>query len=375
MTQKISIIGAGIGGLTLALALKRAGFIPTIYESAAEIKPVGAGIVMAGNAMQVFEKLGIRQKVEAAGRKISKLNITDAMLQPIVEVDLRRFEQRYGVCNIAIHRADLQSILAEEVGFQDIKLSKRLTKVEKNKDFRLTFEDGSTGGCDFLFGADGIHSQVRKQVFDIGKVRDTGQRCWRGVTKIGKQISMAEETFEAWGKGRRFGASQVNEEYLYWFAVINESLMEGKDIPTLFKDFHPDILKIISDTEETDIFFNKIIDLRPISIWQREGACLIGDAAHATTPNMGQGACQAVEDAYVLGELLKRGNDFSQAFQAYEKIRMKKAHAVVRNSWWVGKAAHFENSWSRKLRDTVIKATPDSLKNRQLEKFFNIDYF
>src|SRR5699024_8667963 len=141
MVENISIIGAGIGGLTLALALKQAGFSSTVYESAPEIKPVGAGIVMAGNAMQVFERLGIRQKVENAGRKISKLKITDASLQPIVEMDLIKFEQRYGVHNVAIHRADLQSILAEEVGFQNIELSKRLTKVEKNKDFRLTFED------------------------------------------------------------------------------------------------------------------------------------------------------------------------------------------------------------------------------------------
>src|SRR5699024_9408678 len=162
--------------------------------------------------------------------------------------------------------------------------------------------------------------------------------------------------FESWGKGMRFGASQMNEEYLYWFAVINELLIEGKDLPALFKDFHPEILKIISDTEEEDVFFDKIMDLRPIFTWQREGACLIGDAAHETNRNMGQGACQDVEDAYVLGELLKQEDDFSKTFQAYEKIRMKKAHSVVRNSWWVGKAAHFESYWSRKLRDFLIKA-------------------
>lgn len=375
MGAKIAIIGAGIGGLTLALALKRAGFTTTVYESAAEIKPVGAGIVMAGNAMQIFEKLGIRQKVENAGRKISVLKITNALLSPIVELDLKRFEQRYGVYNVAIHRADLQSILAEEVGFQQIELSKRLTHVEKKEDIHLSFEDGSMAKCDVLFGADGIHSTVRKQVFGIGKIRDTSQRCWRGVVKIGEPSEILDETFEAWGKGRRFGASRINEEYLYWFAVINESLIENKTLPTLFEDFHPEIQNMISNTPEKDIILNTIIDLKPISIWQQGNICLIGDAAHATTPNMGQGACQAVEDAYVLGELLKQGNDFSTAFQTYEKKRMKKAHAVVRNSWWAGKVAQFESSWSRKLRDSLIKRTPSSLKNRLLDNIFNIDYF
>lgn len=374
MKEKIAIIGAGIGGLTTALALKKAGFKPVIYESASEIQPVGAGIVMANNAMQIFEKLGVREKIENAGNRISSLEITNASLKPILEIDLRKFESRYGVHNVAIHRADLQRILAEEVGFDSIRLSKRLAKIEKNEEFQLSFEDGSTAFCDVLIGADGIHSVVRKQFFNSGKIRDTGQRCWRGVVKSDEDFDLSDETFEAWGKGKRFGASKINKDYLYWFAVIDEELMKKRSLAELFQEFHPKILNLISKTSEEDIVFNDIIDLKPISRWQKDLACLIGDAAHATTPNMGQGACQAVEDAFLIGELLKEGNSFNRTFELYESIRREKAHYVVNTSWKLGKAAHFQNNILIWLRNLTLSSMPQWVKDRQLNKVFDIGY-
>src|SRR5699024_10292839 len=186
------------------------------------------------NAMQIFKKLGIKEKIEKAGCKISSLKITNEKLQPILKVDLHNFEKQYGVYNVAIHRADLQRILAEAVGFQNIKLSKRLQNIEKNESYSLEFEDGTSSACDILFGADGIHSQVRKQLFKETTIRDSGQRCWRGVLNIDSGIKINDETFEAWGKGKRFGASKINENQMYWFAVINESLIKNKSINTLF---------------------------------------------------------------------------------------------------------------------------------------------
>lgn len=375
MTQKIAIIGAGIGGLTLALALKQAGFPFTIYESAPKIKPVGAGIVMANNAMQIFEKLKIKEKIENAGCKISSLKITNEQLQTILKVDLSNFEKQYGVYNVAVHRADLQRILAEEVGFQNIRLSKRLKNIKKNERYSLEFEDGTTSECEILFGADGIHSTIRNQLFKETTIRDSGQRCWRGVLNIDSEVKISDETFEAWGKGKRFGASKINEKQIYWFAVINESLIKNKNINALFSEFHPDIQQIISKTRKSDIVYNSILDLKPFSPWQHETVCLLGDAAHATTPNMGQGACQAVEDAYVIGRLLKQGITFPETFKNYEKLRIKKAHDIVKMSWILGQIGHFENAFAIGFRNFFFKNFPKSIQKKQMDKVFNIDYF
>lgn len=373
--MKIAIIGGGIGGLTTALALKQNGQEVTVYESATEIKPVGAGIVMANNAMQVFDQLGVRKNIESAGHKISNIKITNTRLNTISASDLTKFENKYGVYNVAIHRAELQKILANEIGYQNIQLSKRLLKIEQDNDFKLTFDDNTSINADIVIGADGIKSTVRNELFGSAKIRDTKQRCWRGVTELNWTSKYNHEAFEAWGKGKRFGFVKISDKKVYWFAVINESLRkDNANITELFKDFHPEIVKIISETQNDKIIFNDIIDLQPINQWQKGKVCLIGDAAHATTPNMGQGACQAVEDAYVLGKLFGQGKSAEEVFAQYEKLRMGKAHFIVNTSWTIGKVAHFQNSVAVWLRNIFLKTIPKSANEKQIDKVFNIDY-
>jgi 2-polyprenyl-6-methoxyphenol hydroxylase-like FAD-dependent oxidoreductase len=373
--MKIAIIGGGIGGLTTALALKQNGQDVMIYESAPEIKPVGAGIIMANNAMQVFDKLGIRQKIERAGCKISTINIADSKLNRISSSDLTIFENKYGVYNVAIHRADLQKILADEIGFQNIQFSKRLNKIEQGNDVKLIFEDNTNINVDIVIGADGIKSVVREQLLGAKNFRDSKQRCWRGVSELDWTSKYNHEAIEAWGKGKRFGFVKITDNKIYWYAVINDSMMNGNsNIEELFKDFHPEIVKIISETPKENIIFNDIIDLKPIKQWQKGKICLIGDAAHATTPNMGQGACQAIEDAYVLGKLFGQGKSAKEVFQQYEKLRMKKAHFIVNTSWTIGKVAHFQNSIAVWLRNVLMKRIPKATNEKQLEKIFCIAY-
>lgn len=114
--------------------------------------------------------------------------------------------------------------------------------------------------------------------------------------------------------------------------------------------------------------------MKPIYQWQNGNACLIGDAAHATTPNMGQGACQAVEDAYVIGKLFKQGKSVEEVFSQYEKLRKKKAHFIVNTSWNIGKAAHVENRIAIGLRNSLLKRMPKSFNEKQLDRVFNIEY-
>lgn len=371
----IAIIGAGIGGLTTALALKQNGQKVTIYESADEIKSVGAGILLASNAMQVFKKLGVHKKIENAGSIISNIKTTDAQLNTLYAVELSNFEKKYGASSVAIHRANLHKILAEEIGFENIKLSKRLLKIDKENGFKLNFDDGTNVNCEALIGADGIKSIVRNQLFGTGTLRDTKQKCWRGVSEFDWTSKYNQEAFESWGKGKRFGFVKISDKNVYWYAVINESFMkDNATITELFKEFHPEIVKIISETPEEKIIFNAIKDLQPITKWQDGNVCLIGDAAHATTPNMGQGACQAVEDAYVIGQLFAQGKTVNEVFALYEKLRIEKAHYIVNTSWKFGEIAHYENSFAVWLRNKLVKLTPKSAIEKQLNKVFNIEY-
>ncbi len=376
MTEDITIIGAGIGGLTTALTLKQKGCRVTVYESASEIKPVGAGIVMANNAMQIFQKSGIEYRIEKAGNRVSSMKITDEKLNPISVMELSKFERKYGVHNVAIHRGELQKILAEEIGFENIKLSKRLSKIEQNDTITLTFSDNSVKSSPVVIGADGIKSTVRNQLFKNNEIRDTKQICWRGVSEITLPEQYQHEAVEAWGKGKRFGFVKISSKKVYWYAVANEQLVkqDNVELSGLFKEFHSDITKIISETHPNDIILNRITDLKPTTKWQHKNVCLIGDAAHATTPNLGQGACQAVEDAYTLGQLYNHDKPIENIFAEYEKLRLKKVHRIVNTSWTIGKVAHLENHFAIWLRNTLMRSIPKSANSKQLEKIFDIGY-
>lgn len=374
--KKIAIIGAGIGGLTAALAFKQKGFNITVYESATEIKPVGAGIGIANNAMQIFKKLNVHEKIESAGVKVSSMNITDHQLRSLSVMDLTEFELKYGVCNISIHRAVLQNILVEEIGFENIKLSKRLFKIEQNENVKLIFEDGSAETADVVIAADGINSVIRKQLFDSSQIRDTNQICWRGVSKISLPKDYNNKAVEAWGNGKRFGFVQINSQDIYWYAVVNESLVNQHEnnLHDLFKDFHTDVLNIIENTSDDTIIKNRIIDLKPIHKWYNKNVCLLGDAAHATTPNLGQGACQAIEDAYLLAELYQENKPIETVFEEYQKLRIKKAHEIVKSSWSIGKIAHLESGFLIYFRNLIMRSIPTSANNLQLKSIYNVGY-
>lgn len=367
----ISIIGGGIGGLTLGNFLKKQNIDFKIYESAAEIKPVGAGIAMAGNAMEIFDKLGLKEKIENAGTKMHALIITDEKLKTISKTDVLKLESKYNVCNIAIHRADLQRILSENIS-EHIVLNKRLSKIEKKENYHLTFEDNKEIESEIVFGADGVKSLVRNQILKSGEIRNAKQKCWRGILKTEIPEKYNHNAYEMWGKGKRFGFVKLSENTLYWYALVNEKFYsENIDLLEELREFHPEFLKMISKTAKENIILNDIIDIKPMNNWSAENLCLIGDAAHATTPNMGQGGCQAVEDAYVIAKLSESEKDWNKVFSQFEKIRKKKVHHIVNTSWMLGKVAQWENFTS--IRNSIFRVIPESVNQKQMEKILKLE--
>ena len=369
--MSIAIIGGGIGGLTLGNVLKQQNIDFKIYESAPEIKTVGAGIAMAGNAMQIFDKLGLKEKIENAGTKMHALIITDEKLKTISKTDVLKLENKYKVCNIAIHRADLQRILSENIS-EHIILNKRLSKIEKKENYHLSFEDKTEIESQIVFGADGVKSLVRNQILKSGEIRNAQQKCWRGILKTEIPEKYSHNAYEMWGKGKRFGFVKLSRNTLYWYALVNEKFYSD-DINLLetFQEFHPDILEMISKTAKDQIVLNDIIDIKPMNDWSAENLCLIGDASHATTPNMGQGGCQAVEDAYVIGKLLETEKDWNQVFHRFEKIRKSKVRHIVNSSWTLGKVAQWENFTG--IRNFVFRNMPESINQSQMEKIMKLE--
>ncbi|MDV2447121.1 monooxygenase [Elizabethkingia anophelis] len=371
----IAIIGAGIGGLTTALALKRRNIPFKVYEAAEELKPVGTGIILGINAMQVYHQLQIENKILTAGKKVDSINVTDFKLSPITETLLLPFEQKFGHKSIAIHRAELHHILTDEVGKENIVLNSRLSNAVKidSKHYQLSFENGNKANHTFIIGADGINSKIRKIFFPDTQLRDAHQICFRGVTRFNLPPIYKNELIEGWGQGKRFGFVEISEGNVYWYFLVNQNLYQKhNDLNIYLQDAPEFVREMILNTPKDNWFTANLQDLKPITQWQKDRVILLGDAAHATTPNMGQGACQAIEDAYVLFRLLERYNP-EQAFENYPSIRREKAHHVVNTSWKIGKISQLENKLLMRIRNLMLRKTPKSTQAKNFERLFTLD--
>ena len=374
--MNIDIIGAGIGGLTTAIALEQKGIKTRIFEQAERIKPVGAGIILANNAMQIYEKLGLRKVIEENGNPISSMNITKSNLKPLSKIDLTYFERKHNTKNIAIHRGTLQQILIDKLKSTKINLNHKLTSIVENTNgYYLKFENGEQIQSSTVLGADGLNSIVRQNIFPNNTIRKANQICWRGITECELPIKFRNELNEAWGKSERFGFVQVAENKVYWYALKSFKKSKNEfsinDLEQYFGDYNSVIKDIIKSTKKEHINTAEISDLKPTNIWFKENVCLIGDSAHATTPNMGQGACQAIEDAFVLSECLHK-YEITKAFSEYQKLRLPKAHQVVKASWLVGKMAHLKNPILIGLRNQMLRLTPTSVNRKQNEQIFQL---
>jgi len=374
--QTIDIIGAGIGGLTTAIALEQKGFKTRVFEQAEDIKPVGAGIILANNAMQVFKKLGLRKVIEQNGNTISSMNITKSNLKLLSKIDLSYFEQKHKIKNVAIHRGKLQQLLIDTLKSTTVHLNHKLITIEKNDDgYELEFQNGERIKSAVVLGADGLNSKVRQNIFPNNSIRHANQVCWRGVTDYELPVERRNELNEAWGKLERFGFVQIAPNKVYWYAsksfVKNKSEFSINNLDDYYSDYDFIIRDLITSTKNEHINTAELSDLKPTHFWYKDRICLIGDAAHATTPNMGQGACQAIEDAFVLSECLDK-YEIHAAFEAFQKLRLPKAHQVVKASWMVGKMAHLSNPILIGLRNQILRFTPSAVNRKQNEQIFTL---
>lgn len=373
--MEISIIGGGITGLTTALALHKHGITSTVYEQAPELNEIGAGVWLQPNAMQVLNWLGLKEVITENGYILNKMEITYPDLSPIKKIENTVVSDRHGNQTVAIHRGKLQRILYDRFSaVGDVKLGMPYLNHTTGADkINIEFENQNVS-TDVLLGADGIHSKVRGAIGLPTELRQTSQICCRGIANIQLPANLKHEGKEMWGRKLRFGFSQLSENTVYFFAVVNKEIcpeeLTTETLTSLFKSFHPLVSEIIKATDQLHIA--ELADLKRLDTWHNENTCLLGDAAHATTPNMGQGACQGIEDAYYISNVLKTATSgLSDTFSQFEQKRRKKVDYVVNNSWRFGKMAH--NPLAQSLMKGIMKLTPEKVMSEQMNKLYDIE--
>lgn len=378
--SKVSIIGGGIAGLTTAIALRQKGIHANIYEAAPEVRPVGAGLALSSNAMRVYKLLGFMDEVISQGRLMSSFAVLDQKGEIITKADSETISKKYGLDNFLIHRYALHELLLSKLDPETVFTNKKATAFSNQKgQVLIDFEDGSSISTDYLIVGDGIHSAIRRQLLPQSTPRYSGYTCWRAVMDNSKlKINQSSET---WGTKGRFGIAPLANDQLYWFACINATRNDPKmgamkvlDLLANFKDYHDPIPRILEHTEDHQILWNDIIDINPISQFAFDRIVLIGDAAHATTPNLGQGACQAIEDAYILADEMAKTDDYPEAFRGFEKRRIARTHFIVNTSWKMGKVAQLENGLLCSIRNFALRRTPKNISEKQMEKIFKTDF-
>lgn len=375
LIKRAIIIGGGIGGLCTAIGLRQSGIEAVVYEQAEKISAVGAGLTLWANAIKSLRKLGVADKVLAAGSKIERAEIKTANGKVLSKSVMGEFEELFGDPTVAIHRADLHNILLSVLPAETLHEGARCVGFEERAE-RVTvkFADGRTDEGDLLIGTDGIHSVIRNQLFPDVKLRYSGYTAWRGVVET-KDESALGTTSESWGCGRRFGILRIDKERVYWFATANQEAgikrtqEENKNVlQENFKGWHHPVELLIKSTPAEWILNNDIYDIEPLKEWGKGRVILLGDAIHPTTPNMGQGACMAIESSIILSRCLSQENSLDAALERYQSERQPRTAWITNQSWTIGRMGQIENSLMCALRDFVTRITPDKFVKKTLGK-------
>jgi len=368
--MRVGVVGAGIGGLAVAAAFARGGTEVVVFERPG-VAPVGAGISLFGNGLRALDAIGVGEAVRALGgppelpagiRTPGGRWLTRT--PPSTTADLR-----------VVHRSDLHAILMAAVPTVQ---HDTVVEVSTTADgAAVVLESGLRHDFDIVVGADGIGSRIRSTLFEDPGIRYAGYTAWRGVTTEPVSVTDAGES---WGRGERFGIAPMGDGRVYWFAVANapaggSNSEESDEVTRRFAPWHAPIADLLRATDPRSILRNDILELaRPSATLVTGRVALIGDAAHAMTPNLGQGGNQALEDAVTLAALVADGNAtatgsaIAAGLSHYDSVRRARTEPIARRSRQLGRIAQTDGRVAAGLRNAVIRMTPARTVLRAAEK-------
>jgi len=374
--MKVIIQGAGIAGLTLARELSKIGIDCLIIERAAKLQPVGAGITLGSNAL---ERLGRTLDVQSLIRKgisLEDLRVADHLDRTI----LRNPGSLPGIphATLAIHRHALHEALLAGLPAQKLRLGTRIDSFEQDTGgVKVRMSDGQVERCDFLIGADGLHSEVRAALFPSIKTRFSGYTCWRAVIPF--QLKNSTSAIEMWGTGRRVGLVPIGKGQLYFFSTLNVSQelhargqtnLPINDALDQYRDFGGEVPEILECLRQSGSLIHNDLEEIELPHWHVGRVLLIGDAAHAMTPNLGQGAGMGIEDASALAEIWQ-ADPSVQSLEVFERARRPRVDWIQRKSREMGILAQQENPSIMRLRNSLLRLVPGFLVERNFRQVVN----
>lgn len=341
---QISIVGAGIGGLSAALALQHFGYRVRVFEQARELREVGAGVAISPNAMHALNFLGVGEQVAKEAGPAGVYFSRHFQTGEVLKVRQNDFVERFGAAYHQVHRVDLQMALASAVLRNDpdcLFLDYCFAALTQDSERVVaTFANGKAVTSDVLIGCDGSASQVRAGVFGDEVVNYTGQVAFRALVPMADVVAGTNEHPFAMFVG-------VNRYFLHYplrhrtvmnvIGVGREPSWQGEgwripaateEFANLYRDLYPPALQLIRAISPGTLFKWGLRDREPLAQYTRGRVAMLGDAAHPMTPFLGQGACLAIEDAMVLGRAFSAANSFQEAFSLYEGTRKQRANGV-----------------------------------------------
>lgn len=364
--MKIAVIGAGIGGLTAAGLLCQTGHDVSVYEKRNSLDQEGAGLGIGSNVLKALKQYKMAYAIEQEGASLRKIEIRSDLDVFLNSLIMNQDEHE----NITIHRNVLHEILKTHVPSDRVYLNHELKEFKQTADtVRLYFENGIEEQFDLVIAADGIHSKVRTNIYPKATPKYAGYTCFRGVVNENLNIEQ-EVALEYWGHKGRFGIVPLKDNELYWFCTMsakeNDLKFKSFEKPHLqayFNQFPNEVRKVLDAQEELGILHHDMYDLVPLKSFISGRVVLLGDAAHATTPNMGQGAGQSIEDAVTLTNLIN-DRDIESALKRYDKLRTKHTKKVILKSRKIGKSAQTSSTLKIKIRNNMLK----KLSSKSLSK-------
>ena len=362
----IAVIGAGIGGLTLGLALRRHGIDVQIYEQAPELTEVGAAVALAANGTRILQELGL-------GDELASVSAVPTELVYRHWADARRlvahpvgawYEQRFGAPFWGIHRAHLQRSLVQGWGTRGLHLGNALVGLRVEGDVNvLSFADGSVVTAGLVIGADGIRSRVRRWVSDTEPVY-SGTSGFRGLVPRSAIPDFPDpDAVQFWmgpdahllhyAVGDTINFLAVLEGPGKWEADGSVGPAADGELVAAFRDWHPAVRRMVAAVPQSPRW--GLFALPPLHRWAKGRVVLLGDAAHAMLPHHGQGANQTLEDAAALADCLRDTADVATALAAYERLRRYRTRQVQRSSWDTSALLHLPDGAEATARDLRLR--------------------